>query len=283
VLQEVLLLEEFYDKRLLTTSNLPINIFEKNPIFFKKWSNIVPNYFKYLNMSTFKSFFQQHQVDIPTLFKYSKSLYRPSNEIFLIKFNNYISREGKSLKNLRIFNLVLWNFFFKSTNLLFTILPYNLLNDISKIKFLIDSSLYYYSGYYQNLIQSDFFVKTHNYTEATVEIYKTLKRFKPIFAFYIYKIDKNIYKNTRGKSGKFTFLWKYVAPYKRMFVSLSWLAKELRTKTGQTFSKRMYTLMTHILFDPKILWPHKIKQFSHNYVYKNCRKTLAESYITSKN
>ena len=28
----------------------------------------------------------------------------------------------------------------------------------------------------------------------------------PMFSFYIYKVDKKIFKNTRGKSGKFTFI-----------------------------------------------------------------------------
>ena len=32
----------------------------------------------------------------------------------------------------------------------------------------------------------------------------------PMFSFYIYKVDKKIFKNTRGKSGKFTFIWKYI-------------------------------------------------------------------------
>jgi hypothetical protein len=33
-----------------------------------------------------------------------------------------------------------------------------------------------------------------------------LKKLEPIFLFYVYKVDKNIYKNTRGKSGKYTFI-----------------------------------------------------------------------------
>jgi hypothetical protein len=41
------------------------------------------------------------------------------------------------------------------------------------------------------------------------------KRFNYLFSFYIYKVDKKIYKNSRGKSGKHTFVWKYIAPYKR--------------------------------------------------------------------
>ena len=34
----------------------------------------------------------------------------------------------------------------------------------------------------------------------------SLKNFNLLFSFYIYKVDKNIYKNSRGRSGKFTFV-----------------------------------------------------------------------------
>lgn len=33
-----------------------------------------------------------------------------------------------------------------------------------------------------------------------------IRKAQAIFALYTYKISKNIYKNTRGKSGKFMFL-----------------------------------------------------------------------------
>lgn len=36
--------------------------------------------------------------------------------------------------------------------------------------------------------------------------YKQLTGLDILFSFYIYKVDKHIYKNSRGKSGKFTFI-----------------------------------------------------------------------------
>ena len=36
--------------------------------------------------------------------------------------------------------------------------------------------------------------------------FKNLQKLTPIFVFYIYKVDKKIFKNTRGKSGKYTFI-----------------------------------------------------------------------------
>lgn len=37
-------------------------------------------------------------------------------------------------------------------------------------------------------------------------IFKNIYQMLPMFSFYIYKVDKKIFKNTRGKSGKFTFI-----------------------------------------------------------------------------
>lgn len=243
----------------------------------------MPNYFKYITVSSFKLFFQQHQIDIPTLFKPSKSLYRSNNEILLLKFNNYIFRGGQLFKTSKLFNIVLWNLFAITTQILNTLRTQ--VDYFSRIKLGLGTYLYYHEGYFRTglLTNNTYLGGNMDHTNPSAHLNKSLKKLKPMFAFYIYKVDKNIYKNTRGKSGKFTFIWKYVAPYKRVPLTLSWLAKELRTRPGYTFSKRLHSLLTSLLFETKTLWPYKIKKFSHNYVYRNCRKTLAESYITSTN
>ena len=66
-----------------------------------------------------------------------------------------------------------------------------------------DESLYYRLGDY-----------TSKFDYNTV-FFKQLKALEPLFLFYIYKVDKSIFKNSRGRSGKFTFIWKYITPYKR--------------------------------------------------------------------
>ncbi len=41
----------------------------------------------------------------------------------------------------------------------------------------------------------------------TVELlFANFIKVQPMFNFFIYKVNKNIYKNTRGKSGKYTFI-----------------------------------------------------------------------------
>lgn len=71
----------------------------------------------------------------------------------------------------------------------------------------------------------------------------------PIFSFYIYKVDKKIFKNTRGKSGKYTFIWKYVAPYKRFFLVLLWFIRELKVLPGRTLVERLNLLLDGYFFD----------------------------------
>jgi len=81
--------------------------------------------------------------------------------------------------------------------------------------------------------------------------FKNAYRMLPMFSFYIYKVDKKIYKNTRGKSGKFTFLWKYVAPYKRIMLVMHWLFKELRVKQGRSLNDRLTSLLNSLFISPE--------------------------------
>ena len=73
----------------------------------------------------------------------------------------------------------------------------------------------------------------------------------PIFSFYIYKVDKQIFKNTRGKSCKYTFIWKYVTQYKRVFIAMYWLLKELRIMPGRSIGDRMSQLIKGFVFSPE--------------------------------
>ena len=109
----------------------------------------------------------------------------------------------------------------------------------------------------------------------------TFKKFNFLFSFYIYKVDKQIYKNSRGKSGKYTFVWKYLAPYKRNLLILHWITKEVRISSGKTLLNRLNHVLTNFVFNTKSTWIWKIKKFSLNYVYFNLRRILGETYRTS--
>ena len=70
-----------------------------------------------------------------------------------------------------------------------------------------------------NYIKYTNLVKSSDFAINSI-LNQNFKKFNYLFSFYIYKVDKQIYKNSRGRSGKYTFVWKYVAPYKRHFLIL---------------------------------------------------------------
>jgi hypothetical protein len=109
----------------------------------------------------------------------------------------------------------------------------------------------------------------------------SLERLNLLFAFYIYKVDKQIYKNSRGKSGKYLFLWKYVAPYKRHKLIFYWLAKEARITNSTKMESRIFLVMNNFIKFISKSWIWRLKKFTLNYVYYNLRTTLSETYRTS--
>ena len=82
----------------------------------------------------------------------------------------------------------------------------------------------------------------------------SLKKLHYLFSFYIYKVDKQIYKNTRGKSGKYTFVWKYIAPYKRHALIAHWLMKEVKITPGQKLKERVNAVINKFILQTEQTW-----------------------------
>jgi len=61
------------------------------------------------------------------------------------------------------------------------------------------------SGLYGRYI-NEVGIEYNNDNDHRLKLVNNLELLEPMFLFYIYKVDKNIYKNSRGRSGKFTFL-----------------------------------------------------------------------------
>lgn len=247
--------------------------------------------FEYLGLSTFSSFFRSNLTDIPDCLDRIRSLRRVQNELPLIKLNNYFMRDGKRYFTLKRLNKILTS---SRSNKI------KHLNNIPSLEFnwktiflhmscmsVSPNSLSYFSYIQDEELPFDkefqFPIKTTIEGWSSLEwVVKSIKKMLPMFSFYIYKVDKKIFKNTRGKSGKYTFIWKYLAAYKRPFLVMYWLMRELRVAPGRTIQERIDFVISNLLNAPKSTWIWRIKQFSHNYVYYNCRRTLAESYRTVK-
>lgn len=243
--------------------------------------------FEFLRYSEFKYFFSTSLVDVPQCFNFSKSLRRPINKTPLVKFNNYLMRDGKRLKTVNNFLYVLWNIYFNEKSLInntnsvsWRSIYLSLSHVITSKKIKIYPTNFYIKDFFSTDISS--LGKHKNYQfDINKNIISNLKKLEPIFLFYVYKVDKNIYKNTRGKSGKYTFIWKYISSFKRKFLVMHWIMKELKMQSGRTLKDRLNSVLSTLYTNPEKTWIWKIRKFSHNYVYYNCRNTLAETYRTS--
>lgn len=300
---------EWYYPENLEIDNLEQYVIPDNDYFIKKMKNktyimdevsffdeIEDNYglynlfedFDYIKYSAFYSFFINNSIDVPRFFKKTKSVKRSYFSNDYIRFVNYLMRSGKKSKSIKIVNLSIFSiensFFLKKENSFIWKNNYIL---ISKAFFKKKNNIntFNFNSTYENEYLSKF---TKNTTEFEMNHYnrsilmRNINELLPIFSFYVYKVDKKIFKNTRGKSGKYTFIWKYVTTYKRRSLVMFWLMRELRISEGRSLINRLTNLINNFVFSFKKTWIYKVRKFSHNYVYRNCKNTLAENYVTVK-
>lgn len=121
-----------------------------------------------------------------------------------------------------------------------------------------------------------------SHTETFSNLSSKLLSLKPIFHYYIYKVDKQIYKNSRGRSGKYTFLWKYLTPFKRInFIAFN-LAKEIKTDYSKDLTSRILTCVLRYLNNHKNTLLARSIRFSNNYAFFSGRNTILQNFRTIK-
>lgn len=248
----------------------------------------------YIRNSSFIKFFINNMIDVPVCFKKSSSLKTRNFELPILKFSNFLMKQGKKEKIIKLIftsfrfffqniksnnsksvsSLTSWfNLYFFGSNVLnsFNYFDKKLFN--FKFENLLNLN---YNNIVVNgdkVINPSFFLKNY--------LYFLLSRVSPIFSYFIYSVDKNIRKYSRGKSGKYTFIWKFVAPYKRMHLAVRWLIKDIKFNQSRSFNDRLLKTFNNILISPEKSFSWKSKIFSHNYVFKNFRKSLMSSLRTT--
>lgn len=248
----------------------------------------------YIRNSSFIKFFINNMIDVPICFKKSVSLKNHNFELPLLKFSNFLMKQGKKEKVVRLI-FSSFRFFFKTSKLnnlknssfffswfnLYTF-GLNLINtnsltnkSLSNFNFQELLNLNYSNSYNNNdkIINISFFIKNY--------LYFLLSKVSPIFSYFIYSVDKNIRKYSRGKSGKYTFIWKFIAPYKRIHLAVRWLIKDIKFNQSKSFNERLLKTFDSLVFSPEKSFSWKSKIFSHNYVFKNFRKSLMTSLRTT--
>ena len=81
-------------------------------------------------------------------------------------------------------------------------------NTNNKLRQLLFNNLYVHAGTGQ---RENFEINRNlkagvDYVDSAHEFFASASSLKPLFHFYIYRVNKKIYKNSRGKSGKYTFI-----------------------------------------------------------------------------
>jgi hypothetical protein len=195
--------------------------------------------------------------------KYTKIFFK-SFFLFFTIFKNNFSNNRTEFFNWNDYYLLLLSlirsFYYNNENSIFkTDINYNIQ---LKLENDLDSS--------KNLTNNFFFNKI---------LIKKLIPIQPIFSFCVYKIDKNIRKNSRRKL-KSRLVWKYIASYKRLFFIIKWLIKEIKISDFKSFSNRIIEILNKIFNQIKYTFVWKIKQFSYHYVFKNFKNSLLTNYKT---
>lgn len=246
--------------------------------------------FDYLNESSIKSFFNSQLVDVPLCFKKSKSLYSQTFEMPRRKLTNILMRSGrKSLVRLLIGRVFIRfiRTFFKITRYS-QVLRWSYMHYITDFLHLTsDSSLANaqwgvesplsrpYNGYF-----SESTLTIPKRISVEKYILKGLKPYNPLFSFYIRKLDKGARRNTRGKVGmlgKYVIIWKYVPTYKRIYVSLRWLLRDLRFQKSHFFIDRFFKILETFFLTPQKTFLARFRRFIHGHVFYSYKKTLLKT------
>ena len=259
----------------------------------------------YIKKSSFIAFFVDNLIDVPICFKASKSLRFKNSELLLLKLVNFLMRKGlrdQTWRNL----LVAFHRFYarvvreKATTLslpgvsapcwLPLIRVYEYLHSVNlrplrEARY--EAATHRFSFFNRALIPLTPGLELMGSNKFTVNPSFFLKSFflskldqiLPIFAFYIYNVDKNVRKFSRGKSGKYIFIWKYIAPYKRAKTAIKLIAKQVKFYPHKTFSSRFLHMLLDLHQNP-LNFAVKTKNFSYNYVFRNFKKTLMANYRT---
>nr|QCU82629.1 ribosomal protein S7 [Pseudourostyla cristata] len=270
-------------------------------------TNIYTTY-KYFRYTSFINFFIENQISTPTNFKKIKSIRRKNNELPHLKLINIIMRNGKKEQYTKYFFTTL-SLFYSNSNSILNTLNTNFKKKINftnvanysptffknpnlewfKIYLLFNNIFYFYDfevqanitnkekysfiANYNNVltntekqINSEFFIKTY--------LFNKFWSISPIFTYFILNVDKKIRKFSRGKSGKYKMIWKYVISYKRLNTALRMLKQAIKFAIGTKFKDRLFLTLLN-LFSPlqnNILL--KSKLFSHTHTFRNYKYTL---------
>ena len=280
---------------LLTTGNkLPVFKWDallNEPEKLNKKSRAPQSYFA--RESRLINFFLSLNVDVPVHLKKHKYFYTIPFGGRHDKFLNILMDGGKKEKNLRY---VLTSFkkfvHLNSTLPYFKLYPFswlyqyplisenvlNIKNELSMpVKSLSTILPYNYGLFRQDYPSQSVLTHSQNFSILDIILSTVLKKFTPAFSFYVQKVDKNIFKYSRGKTGKYSLIWKYVPSFSRVNVVFHWLTRDIKLQKAHTYEKRILKALDLIFFKPSSSLTSKLRYFVHRFVFQKYKKQLLSS------
>lgn len=192
-----------------------------------------------------------------------KSKYSLTEDLH-IKFFKMFIRSGNAERILRTFNLAFSSLLTYQLN----IKPYD------NHKFFL-KGLVYSSETLQTYKCNDLVLNGFRSKSSTSDLLKTiLKDYLPSFAFKVQKVDKQVQKFSRGKSGKYSLSWSYLPPQKRWFVLLQWLKRDFVFQKNSTIHARFQQGLQTLFINPSDTSLVQTRKFVHSFIFKKFRKVL---------
>ena len=238
---------------------------------------------------TLTSFFAQNLINVPAAFDSLKSLHYTSAALPHARLINILMRHGRRLYVSKLYSLTLWqlarNIITRSSSdeddsswtfvhSLFTSLTVSNLNR-SGVRttplptFLTHSLSDKYGQLYGN---ESYCVPGAGWLQDI--LYQELIQHIPLFSFFVKRVDKRKRKHSRGKSGKYSIVWKYIPEYKRILAVLRWLASDIRFQKGKTFRERLALSIETFFFSKQSHLILQVRSFVHTFAFQNFKKTL---------
>ena len=88
---------------------------------------------------------------------------------------------------------------------------------------------------------------------------------------------KSILKYSRGKSSKYSLVWKYVPQYKRKRIVSHWLKKEIKLQKSLNYQSRVEKAVEVLLLNPKASLTNRLRRFVHKFVFHKYKKKLLKT------
>lgn len=246
---------------LQTTPNILLTLKKHNILdYFERESNNVTNTLT-SQQYTLPNLTQTQKTWTDTL---TRKVKYTSMEDLHVKFFKMFVRRGNLDRILKIFTLVFTNTLTLNTTPIF---PTN-----QHVNFVNIAWLHNFST--RNYLLKEFSAVRKPEVSTNQTLRTILKDYRPSFSFKVQKVDKQVQKYSRGKSGKYSLTWSYLPPKRRWLVVLQWLKKDFIFQKNSTLHSRVRQGITMLLGSPEETSLAHTRRFVHNFIFKKFRKVL---------